>query len=524
MASTGAAIISAQGDPTSSVWAFRQTQIDGGGGGGGGITAVNGGTGITATTTSGVVALANTGVTSVVQGSGITVTSTGPGGTGAVTVAATGGGAGVTSIAVAGGGITTSAASGAVTLTTRYVLPTSADGYMKLGTYTVPGAGYPLSLQVFSNQSNDSIDAELQSTTLSVIVGAGAGGSPPTFIGANASYNSALGGGYYIPTVNSPQVPSAFVIATSNFGTILDIYGLFNAFPAGCFYTVNSSASWVNSSTYAGTTPPVGSFQTRTILPVAAASVWSKFPATQDFNLAGNFIRNATSIVSLAGLPLTLEPAVGQSVAFSPGFGNLTPYVAGGRNYLDINAPLVNGVINGALRLIGNSNSVVLTIAATNDLTNINTLNGHELYVYGTFQTTNSSFALNANTSKVIPFSVVIVASSCSLPLGAGQFKMDKSGAYRLILNFSITNAALVGGQFNVALLDTITGVVTNTVRLFTAQPGVSTYTFCATHPSYISNRQLQINIYTYPGTLLSLETEFAANFPTADLNIELMG
>ena len=77
MASTGAAIISAQGDTTGSVWAFRQTQIAGGGGGG--------------------------GVTSVVQGSGITVTSSGPGGTGAVTVAATGGGTGtVTSVTASG--------------------------------------------------------------------------------------------------------------------------------------------------------------------------------------------------------------------------------------------------------------------------------------------------------------------------------------------------------------------------------------------------------------------------------------
>lgn len=77
MASTGAAIISAQGDTTGSVWAFRQTQIPGGGGGG--------------------------GVTSVVQGSGITVTSSGPGGTGAVTVAASGGGTGtVTSVTASG--------------------------------------------------------------------------------------------------------------------------------------------------------------------------------------------------------------------------------------------------------------------------------------------------------------------------------------------------------------------------------------------------------------------------------------
>ena len=91
MASTGAAIISAQGDTTGSVWAFRQTQIPGGGGGG--------------------------GVTSVVQGSGITVTSTGPGGTGAVTVAATGGGGAVASVTASGVGITASPTTGAVIVT-----------------------------------------------------------------------------------------------------------------------------------------------------------------------------------------------------------------------------------------------------------------------------------------------------------------------------------------------------------------------------------------------------------------------
>jgi len=346
MASTGAAIISAQGDTTGSVWAFRQTQIGGGGGGG--------------------------GVTSVVQGSGITVTSSGPGGTGTVTVAATGGGGGitavnggtgitatttsgvvalantgVTSLAVAGGGITTSGSTGALTLTVprgeaQYSLPTTGpiQQYIKLGTWTITTAGTELVIKTYSSEGQDSINDELQVTTLFIVSGVSAGPSG-TFLAATASFDGVLGLGN-IGGNSFQQVPYQFVIATSNSGYTLDIYGLFNpSTPAGAFYTVNNSdtlSTWVNSATLTGSsTAPVGAFRTLTVVAKGTASIWSKYPATQ-------------------------------TVTFPNGGPNINTFntgVAPGTNYCDFNsAPATSGVVS-VIRIIGQAGSQIYLQPAT---------------------------------------------------------------------------------------------------------------------------------------------------------------
>lgn len=65
-----------------------------GGGGGGGVTSVIAGSGVSVSSPTGAVTIANTGVTSIIAGSGISVSAP----TGAVTISATGGGGGFTKI------------------------------------------------------------------------------------------------------------------------------------------------------------------------------------------------------------------------------------------------------------------------------------------------------------------------------------------------------------------------------------------------------------------------------------------
>ena len=88
MASTGAAIISAQGDAANSVWAFRQTQVSGGG---------------------------SAGVTSIVAGTNIEILPTN--GLGNVTINAVIPGGAVTNVSGSGTGITVTPTTGAVVVT-----------------------------------------------------------------------------------------------------------------------------------------------------------------------------------------------------------------------------------------------------------------------------------------------------------------------------------------------------------------------------------------------------------------------
>ena len=106
-----------------------------------GITAVNGGTGITAVTSGGVVTLTNTGVTGLAAGSGISLS----GSTGTVTISATGSGGGGVTTATAGTGISVSASTGAVTFTNTGVTSLTAGSGITLsgstGAVTISSTG-----------------------------------------------------------------------------------------------------------------------------------------------------------------------------------------------------------------------------------------------------------------------------------------------------------------------------------------------------------------------------------------------
>ena len=389
MASTGAAIISAQGDTTGSVWAFRQTQIPGGGGGGGG------------------------GVTSVVQGSGITVTSSGPGGTGAVTVAATGGGAGVTSLAVAGGGIATSGSTGAITLTVplgtnEYQLDNFNVGtptYIYLGRWVTPNIAGKLHITVRSCADYKSMVIDNQVTDLYMVTAY----NPPTYLSMAASFDSVLGSGYgggVFVGAGPPNAPFSFTAVapdTPTLGYKWDIYCLSMWYANKSYYTINVTGddTWTHAGTPFGTTAPTG-VQVNTCNAVAKASVWSKFKATQDvqldlngLNLAFNdgfqYIKyqgggingpeiaggNGGRLIATGPGPSPIViPALtwtnanvthGGTVTFPNGGPNINTFNAGtpAINYCDLNAAPGTGGVASVVRIAGQSGSQIYLQPAT---------------------------------------------------------------------------------------------------------------------------------------------------------------
>ena len=268
--------------------------------GGGTITAVNGGTGVSATTTSGVVALANTGVTS---------------------------------LAVAGG-MKVSASTGAVILSSTYTLPPINDGsqYVWIGSWTTTQYAEKLVLTIAAASGAEATSAQDQLTQLFLNTSATA---PGFAIAAN--YDSTLGLG------SGVIAPATFAVKSTSLSVpnvVVDIYALLGIYGGSSFYKVDISnaASWLDKSQALGTiVAPAG---TTTIVPVAEASVWSQFPATQ-------------------------------VVTFPNGGPNINTFNAGGggvgtsTNYCDFNAAPAGPGIASVLRIVGQGGSQIYLQPAT---------------------------------------------------------------------------------------------------------------------------------------------------------------
>jgi hypothetical protein len=257
------------------------------------------------------------------------------------------------------------------------------------------------------------------------------------------------------------------------------------------------------------------------------------------FELKANAFGSADKILLTAGAVqcrATLD-MYGQQVSetgtvtFSPGTSKLTPYVVGSggaaRNYLDVTAPATIGANVGALRLLGTTGTVALTISNTIDLTNIDTLNGHQLYAYATFQTT-------PGVSTNIPVTTVVLAPLTTTIVNSGPFTLNtstysisssKTGDYRFISNISLNNFAAVDGYCSIFLRDLNAGTtVVQTIRTVLVPVGYSTHTFCCTLPAYAVGRDYALGFYQ-TDALNRFNIQIAdSGLAAVDLNIELMG
>ena len=273
-------------------------------------------------------------------------------------------------------------------------------------------------------------------------------------------------------------------------------------------------------------------------------SVWA-FRQTQISGGGGGTVTSVTAgsaNVVIGGTP-TVAPTVDlnptptlAALFMNPGSSNLTPYSTGSpatRNYLDINAPVAIGANKGALRLIGSSGTVALTIANTIDLTNVDTLNGHNLYAYATYQTGSNpginkylepDFAVN-----VVPLSTVIVQNNCALSLSS--ITMGKSGTYRIVSNYTINNASALTPpltQYSDLMMwyPNTNSVVPSTGRVKVSfPPGLSTQTYSATIANYVAGTPVQFAFFVdgaYASPNLTLTS--VSNYPSTDLSIELIG
>jgi hypothetical protein len=297
-----------------------------------GVLTLTGGTGIGVSTPKGAISLTNTGVTSIVQGTGITITSTGTGGTGAVTVNASGN-AGVTSFATKGG-MSTDASTGAVTLASTYTLPplNDASQYVKLGTWNTSPYGEKLVLTIAASLGDDALVSQDQMTYLFL----NTTNTTPGFAIA-ACYDSTLGQG------SGLQAPATFAAkrtVISGSSITIDIYALLGIYEgSGSFYKIDiaRATSWADSSTPLGTTTaPTG---TTVAIPVAKASVWSQFPATQAVDMNNKQLTMAGGNISMSGGNITSCDTLTLNYLNPGGLGFL---YAGGRLYMN------NNLIDGA--------------------------------------------------------------------------------------------------------------------------------------------------------------------------------
>jgi hypothetical protein len=483
-------------DGEDSVWAFRNSQS--------GVKQLLAGSGITLSPASGLGAVTVTAsgggggaVASVTgSGAGISVTPT----TGAVVVSNTG----VTSLAVAGGGITTSGSAGALTLTVPkgsnvYTLPDTdvatypLPNYVKLGRWTTSRTGHRLHINVISANDYGGGSPYPQYTDL-VLSTTTNGSFAPYYATGAASYDSTLG--------SQTNVPSSFVINVVS-STQYDIYGLFQYYTgSGAFYSIEipNADTWLNSATLTGSSAPAGS--NLVVTPVAKASVWSQFPATQ-------------------------------TVTLNPGASTLDPYSTGSpatRNYLDINAPVAIGANKGALRLLGNGGTVALSIADTIDLTNIDTLNGHKLYVYGTFRSGAAASTSIASSPGVSwPFlTTTVVGVGCALnsspPSGRyGAFNMTKTGVYNITAMIHINNTALTDTGTDVFLYNATTSTIVpdSTLTYYLKSGNYSVLTFIGTIPTYVVGHDYVIGFTAFSAGMV---LDVPNGTPGTTVQIQLIG
>jgi hypothetical protein len=367
--------------------------------------------------------------------------------------------------------------------TNQYSLPDTGGTtqYVFLGTWTGYG-GEKLSLTVTSSAACDSRNYQEQSTKL-VITKGGPAGPSGTYLAVNSSYDSTLGYGSSGAALSTgPLTPSQFVITSNDTQYTTKIYGLFFNYSLECFYTINvtTGSTWTHSGTLFGVTAPTGTIVV-TSTPVAVASVWSQFPATQTvslndliFNLRRpnddlfHYLKYQPSVidgpelggygggqlVSTAGATPTVTQALrwaganvtaAGTLTVGPSSGNLTPFLSGGRNYLDINAPAATGGYSGALRLTAN-NGAQLSLIDNVDLTGPSTN-----YVTVAIIGINSYLQMQPNGVG----GNVLLSAAGALQLGCGTYTQVSGGFNRVLGSTSVAQPVIQTGTGSIATTGT---------------------------------------------------------------------
>jgi hypothetical protein len=584
MASTGAAIISAQGDATSSVWAFRQTQVSGGGGSG--------------------------GVSSIVAGNNVTIFP--PTGLGDVTINAVIPGGAVTNVSGGGTGITVSPTTGAVIVTNTQPANTwssyAATGAVNMnaknlnavanigGVTTIQGnAGVPLTLEPASGQGvvTGPMTVVSVANPIASINTSGTVYQPLKWSnssGAGYIAIAAAGGDWSAPAAGDTVITSGsknLRIANSNNNiTLLDnqinvstptfyIIGGLSTYGGA---SVNLRSDNVNSSAIIGASSITSAASTDLTL---AAPAGQNILCTSNINMngPGGVIFNTGGFSGAAGSPCAITAATGQNlnitastvgmfanvdmtsknisnvtaVTFKNGDGNVTSALTEGRNYLDINAPAAIGANLGALRLLGNpatgnyisfadnidmvcGASQYISIATPSQASLIQlqpigdvfiqsqrnvVINGHNTYVYGTFQAfTNTAITLDYPELPCVSITTVNVGMATA---GPTRFSMGKAGTYRITLMVTINNSTLINQPFQILMSYSDVGTLPGTLRTYNAIPGVTSYVYTVTASPYAANSTINVNLHAISsGTALSTYTLGA--LPSADINVELIG
>jgi hypothetical protein len=338
------------------------------------------------------------------------------------------------------------------------------------------------------------------------VTASGGGGSGTVTSVTAGSSNIVIGGTPTVaPTVDLSANPSVTSLTTSSnltvggtaqWGQYSNLYTgagntiarLFTRYLAGGnynsdFFITDNIATFTDNNT-ASITPTV---LDNGVYGVSALRLQSKqIPASGSFQVytGSNNLATLAPVLEVNSAGLTLNP----------GASTLAPYTVGGtRNYLDINAPVAIGANKGALRLVGNT-ATVLTIADTNDLTNIDTLNGHQLYVYGTFRSAAAAFVNIASSPSVSypQLTTTVVSVGCGLQLSPpsgryGAFNMTKTGDYNVTAMIHINNTALVDTGTDVFLYNaTTSAIVPNSTLTYYMKSGDFTVlNFIGTIPAY---------------------------------------
>lgn len=403
-----APIVVASSDATSSVFAYRGVLATQQGGGGGSVTnpIINAtlglnttGTGTTTigSTTAGTVAVVSPNVNINTSGSGATVIGNPTTGNSVALVAP------AVIVNTTGTGTTTIGSSGAGTValvSPTVTINTTGTGNTNIGnatgtttfTGTVVGLGSGTVTSVTAASSNIVIGG---TPTVAPTVNLSANPSVTTLTtssdltvgqtiifprpGANAQIQNISGdmelyaggatGGRTINLTSQSLVATGSVswgtyknLLTSAGNTVARIFG--NYLPSGNYnsdlFTTNNITTFTTSSTSSITPTSVDSAS----YGVAAIRLQSKQSpptgALQVYVGPGTVSTAITPVLEVNSSGLTLNP----------GASTLAPFLLGGRNYLDISAPVAAAGNAGALRLIGN-NGVVMTVTDNAVLSNV---------------------------------------------------------------------------------------------------------------------------------------------------------
>jgi len=471
MANTVNPILTSNKDGEDTVWAFRISQASSGG----------------------------SGVSRIVAGTNVTVSP--PGGTGVVTVNSSGGG---------GSGTVTSVTAGSSNIViggTPTVAPTvnlsTTPSVNSLTTPLIANAAGTITLNPASTASSVNLNGTV--ITLSAPLGATLGDTSTRLLTENIDANS----NKIFLTDTREFGGSDWTTVGTRFGQIID-----SVAPKGYLQF--------------GGYNKAGSIGLGTAVYPSALIIYEGGPALFGVNLdmGGNQIYASiitTTKASSNYTPLTWNNTLGSGfLAAAAGTLAYSDSAVPGDTVLSASGKLIlqngSGVPAGAL-IVDTSNNVTIS----------NKLNGHELYVYGTFLVPAISITtLSTSAATVIPFSQTSVGNGCSLNAGVGpEFSMTKNGAYRFIMNFTVLNTGALAATFNVFLYNIATASdVTDSIRIYTiAGAANTTFTYSTTIPSYVAGQRIQAMIYIFTsGATLRLQSGGVANYPTADLNIELMG